>query len=141
MRILPVLLAAVTAFAADDAWSKVRALKSGAEIRVFKKGSVQPLLGKIDELTDDNLVVVLKTEQVAIPKDQIDRVDARPAQSGSRVVTESKTAVSGPDAKSAEPRPQRGADLPASSTSSSVSLRSRPDFETVYRRAVGAPKK
>jgi len=54
------LLAAVAVFAADDPWAKVKELKGGAELRVYKKGAAQPLLAKMDELTDDNLMVVVK---------------------------------------------------------------------------------
>jgi len=42
-----VLLAAVTAFAADDPWTKVRDLKSGTELRIFKKGGMHPSLAKM----------------------------------------------------------------------------------------------
>ena len=80
-RILLLLLAAASAMAADDPWVKVRDLKSGAELRVYKKGSPQPVLAKMDQLTDENLIVVVKTEQVAIAREQIDRIDYRPAKS------------------------------------------------------------
>jgi hypothetical protein len=132
MRALLVLfLAAVAAFGAGDEWAKVKALKTGAEIRVFKKGSTQPVLGQMDELTDENLVILVKKTQTAIPKDQIDRIDARP-MGGSRVTKETKTTETYADAKSA---------APGTSTSTSVNIGSKPDFETVYRRPIGAPKK
>ena len=35
-----VLLAAMASYAAEDAWAKVRAVKSGTEIRVVKRGAV-----------------------------------------------------------------------------------------------------
>ncbi|MBZ5724485.1 MAG: hypothetical protein LAP87_05765 [Acidobacteriia bacterium] len=133
--ILLFFLCAAAAMGAGDPWTKVRDLKSGTEIRVFKKGSATPVLGKIDELSDDNLVIVLKNEQVAIPRDQIDRIDARPP--GGRVAKESKTTVSEPDAT---PRPQQRT-TPGESTSSNVTIHGKPDFETIYRRATGAPKK
>jgi len=44
-----VLLAAVTAFAADEPWTKVRDLKSGTELRIFKKGGMHPILAKMEE--------------------------------------------------------------------------------------------
>jgi hypothetical protein len=138
--LLLLILAGVVAFAADDEWAKVKALKTGAEIRVLKKGSTQPMLAQMDELTDENLVVLVKKTQTAIPRDQIDRIDARPA-SGSRVVKETTTKETYPDAKSAARPPQAPPDGPGSSTSTSVSIGSKPDFETVYRRPTGAPKK
>jgi hypothetical protein len=128
---LLLLIAAALVFGAADEWAKVKALKTGADIRVFKKGSMQPVLGQMDELTDDNLVLLVKKTQTAIPKDQIDRIDARPV-AGSRVVKETTTKETYADAKNA---------APGSSTSTNVSVGSKPDFETVYRRAVGAPKK
>ena len=135
------LCAAILAFGADDPWAKVKEIKSGVELRVYKKGAAQPLLVKMDEATDDNLVIVNKNEQVAIPKDQIDRIDFRPSKS--RVTKETKSTVADPgtDPRSAIPGPDRGHPGPASSTSTSVSIGSKPDFETIYRRPTSAPKK
>ena len=135
-RFLILLAAACVVFAADDPWTKVRELKSGTELRVFKKGAAQPVLAKMDELTDDNLIVVVKTEQVAIAKDQIERVDYRP--SGSRVTKETKTKETPPDTT---PGPgSHSAPTPGTSTSTSVSVGSKPDFETIYRRPASPPK-
>jgi hypothetical protein len=89
LRTAFLLLAALPTLAADDPWDKVGKLQSGAEVRIFKKASKQPLLAKFDELTTDNLIVVVKNEQMAIARDDIDRLDARPA-GGSRVKPESK---------------------------------------------------
>jgi hypothetical protein len=133
------LLAAAAGFAAEDDWSKVKALKTGAEIRVYKKGSAQPVPAQMDELTDENLIVIVKKSQMAIPRDQIDRIDARPA--GGRVKTESKTKETFPDAKSAEAGRPGEPDVPATTSSTNVTVGSKPDFETVYRRPTGAPKK
>ena len=36
------------AMAADDPWAKVKAIKSGSELRVYKKGAAQPLVVKMD---------------------------------------------------------------------------------------------
>ena len=94
------------AMAADDAWAKVKAIKSGAELRVYKKGSAQPLLVKMDEATDERLVFVDKKEQTSIAKEDIDRVDARP--SSKRPVTkhtEEKTSDTNADPRSAIPGP------------------------------------
>ena len=138
MRIL--LLAALAAFllhAADDDWSKVKAIKSGLEVRIYKKGSPQPVLAKMDEANDENLIVVAKNEQIAIPKAQIDRVDYRPA--GGRVTKETKASDTNPGMP--DRSPDRSANIPGRSYSSNVNVGSKPDFETVYRRPAGAPKK
>ena len=142
-RILLFLLVVVaSAWAADDAWSKVKALKTGTELRVYKKGSMQPILAQMDELTDENLIVIVKKTQTAIARDEIDRIEARP-QAGSRVKTETTTKETVPDAKSAsaQPSPGHGPDVPGTSTATNVIVGSKPDFELVYRRALGAPKK
>jgi hypothetical protein len=131
------ILAGLAAFAAADEWAKVKDLKTGAEIRVFKKGSMQPLLAQMDELTDENLIVIVKKTQTAIPKEQIDRIDARPIV-GSRVTKETTTKETYGDAKAGA---QSTPDVPVTTTSTSVSVGGKPDFETVYRRPVGTPKK
>jgi len=141
MRTLLVFLIAAAAFGADDPWAKVKDLKSGAEIRIYKRGSAQPLVGTFDELRDDDIVVVVKHEQSAIPKDQIDRLDARPQKPASRIRTESKSQTELPDARSSIPAPRQGAPRPTTSSSTNVTIGSKPDFETVYRRASGAPAK
>jgi hypothetical protein len=138
--LLLLILGGLVAFGAEDEWAKVKALKTGADIRVFKKGSMQPVMAQMDELTDDNLIVIVKKTQTAIPKDQIDRIDARPT-GGSRVTKETTTKETFPDSKAAAEAGSAGPAGPTTSTSTSVSVGGKPDFETVYRRPVGAPKK
>lgn len=130
LRIFALLLTCMTAWAVEDAWTKVRELKGGAELRVFKKGAKQPVLAKFDELTTESLVVVMKNEQVAIPRDEIERIDARPIQKGSRVTKES-SATSGVSSDGG----------PSSSYSGGLSIGSKPNFETVYRRGPAAVQK
>ena len=142
MRNLAVLFLSclVAASAADDPWQKVRDLKTGTELRVFRNGKPQPLLVKLDEATTDNLVVIQKNQQVAIPKEEIDRIDYRPT-GGRRVTTETKSTTDSHDAQ--PPRPAAGSPTPgpSQSTSSNVSVGSKPDFETIYRRPSPAPKR
>ena len=144
MRKLALFLGtALLAFGTDDPWAKVKELKTGAELRVYKKGAPQPLLVKLDELTDENLVVIDKNRQTAIAREQIDRVDYRPSGK-SRVTKESTTKVNDAvgDPKAVIPGPgQQGTPGPSTSTSSNVSIGSRPDFETIYRRPTGGPPK
>lgn len=141
LKFLALLLTALAVSAADDPWTKVRAVKSGTELRILKRDSRQPVLAKMDELTENSLLVIVKNEQVAIPKDDIERIDARPAQSGGRMTKQTKTsnAETAPrDAASPKPNRDRG---PSSSSSSSVAFGSKPDFETVYSRLAPAPMK
>ena len=124
--LLLIAFSALLAFAADDPWVKLKEIKSGTELRVFKRGSAQPLLVKMDEATDERLVIVNKTEQTSIAREEIDRVDARP--SNKRPVTRESKAS--------------GGETPGSSgLSSSLSIGGKPDFETVYRRPATPPKK
>jgi hypothetical protein len=77
-RIASLLLVAASLLAADYPWSKVQELKSGAELHIYKKGASQPLNATLDEATEERLLIVLKKKQVSIPKDDIDRIEARP---------------------------------------------------------------
>jgi hypothetical protein len=123
------LFAVLVIFGAGDEWAKVKALKTGAELRVYKKGSTQPSSALMVEITDENLIVMIKKTETAIPKDQIDRIDAR-SSGGSRVTKETTTKDgAGPDGS------------PTSSVSTAYSVGGRPDFEMVYRRFLVAPKK
>ena len=143
MRPLIVLLAMqVLAWGSDDAWAKLREVKSGAELRVYKIGSAQPLLVKMGELTDEHLVIIEKNKQTAIARDQIDRVEARPTTKRT-VSKETKVTDNTNDPKNVIPSPaQQGTHGPNTSTSTTAGMSfDKPPFETVYRRAARAPKK
>ena len=135
-RIVFTLLGAAAVFAADDPWARLRAVKSGSELRIYRKDAKQPVLAKMDELTDENLLIVVKNAQVAIPRAAIDRVDARPP--GGRKITRETTVKN--DAQMAANAGVRHS-AASSSTASGVSIGSKPEFETVYRRPSPAPKK
>ena len=132
LRIFLLLSCAIAAFAADDPWTKVKDLKSGTEIRIYKRGASAPVTGKIDEARDESLSMVIKNEQVTIGKDQIERLDYRP-QAGSRMTTESKSKTENPDTRPSVGM-NRGAAVPGASSSTNVSFGSKPDFQTIYRR-------
>ncbi len=126
MRGILLLLTAVSLAVAadpaktDDPWIKVKELKSGSDVRVFKKGSTQPINAQIGDTTDDKLIVIVnKKEQRAIDRKDIERVDYRPA-SGKPVKTESESI--GPDG-------QRN-------WSAGTSW-SREGWKTVYQRTAG----
>ena len=135
-RLLLFFFAAMLAFAADP-WAKVKDLKSGTELRIYKVGGKQPILAKMDELTDESLVVVVKNEQTAIAKEAIDRIDYRPPQTGGRVTRESRSTTDLPEPVG--PRPTPGASVPGNNSTSSVSMGSKPEFETIYRRTSAPP--
>ena len=144
LKTILVLCAAAVAFGAEDPWAKVKELKTGSELRVYKRGSAQPLLVKMGDLTDDNLVVVNKKEETAIPRDQIDRIEARlAARTRTTIDTESaeKNAASDPRSSIPGPNAPPGAmHAPTTTTSTGVQW-TKQDFEVVYRRPTGAPKK
>ena len=51
-----ILSAAALATAADNPWDKVKALKSGTDIRIIRIASPTPIEAKFDEATDDRAV-------------------------------------------------------------------------------------
>ena len=121
----------------DDQWIKVKELKSGTEIRIYKKGVSQPILAKAGDATDDKLIIVLKNQETAIDKKDIERVDARP-QGGKRTKVESKATNNEPTAQPVDGVRPENYPKPGSSYSSGMSVGSKPDFETVYQRRAGA---
>jgi hypothetical protein len=144
LRTILILCASALAFGADDPWAKVKELKTGTELQVFKRGAAQPMTVKIAELTDDNLVVISKNEETAIPREEIERVDAR---SGGRTrnPTETKTtdhnAAADPRSTIPGPNSPPGAMTPPSTGVSSGVTWTKPGFETVYRRTASMPTK
>jgi hypothetical protein len=140
MRTLTLLVAsACLAFGADDPWIKVKALKSGTELRIYKKGSVTPIQALAADATDDKLIVVIKKEQTAIDKSEIDRIDSRP--SGTKKMTKTTTATS-VDPTLQPVKGVRPEDYPSQSSSTSTSWSSNNvPFETIYRRETGRPVK
>ena len=140
IRSLLLLLSAAALFAADDPWTKVKELKSGTEIRIVKKGAAKPIEGKFDEAQDDKVIVVLKNEQVAIAKEDVDRLDYRP-KPGSRITHTEGGKDTTPDTTPAVGM-SHGAPVPGKSYNSGVSFGSKPGYETLYQRPTGgAPKK
>lgn len=104
----------------------------------YKKGSAQPLLAKFGDAHEDSLLIVVKNSEVAVPKDQIDRIDYRPARPGGHVVKETKTTEEDPTKAKEPPAGMNGRqEGVGSSTSTSVNFQGKPDFETIYRRPVG----
>ena len=127
------VICATLLFAAENPWAKVTELKNRTELRVFKKGVTEPVNAVFFEATDDRLIAVVKNAQVSFAKDEIDRIDARPAATGKKkIATESKSKTEPPDTT---PRPPHGVDVPRDSWSSGVSIGGgKADFETIYRR-------
>ena len=131
------LLPLFVTFAADtkDPWEKVRHLKTGTEVRVLKAGAPTPIMAQFADLTEDNLVLVVKNEQLAIPRNQVTRIDSRP-QKG-YVTTETRTSSATGGSAHNNPNPPNSAPT-NTSYSTGVAIREKSDFETIYRRAPAA---
>jgi hypothetical protein len=127
------LLFGTALFGKDDPWAKVTELRNRAELRIYKKGVAEPVNAVFFEATDERLIAVVKNAQVSFAKEDIDRVDARPAAAGKKkVAAETKVKTDTPDTT---PRPPHGVDVPRDSWSGGVSFGgSKADFETIYRR-------
>ncbi len=136
-KTLLLVFAATALFAADDPWTKVKDLKSGTELQVFRRGAAKPLDAKFADVQDESLVVVIKNEQRAIPKNEIDRIDYRPG--GRSVTKETKHAANPPD--TTPPVGMNGTPGRPNDTWSSGVTYSKPGFETIYKRPAPAPKK
>jgi uncharacterized sporulation protein YeaH/YhbH (DUF444 family) len=135
-RIVTAFLVAALLLAADNPWAKVKELQNRSELRIYKKGVREPITAVFDEANDDRIIVVVKDKQMAIPKEDIDRIDAR-AGAARKVNVEKTDKRTEPDYV---PRPNSGPPVPGTSSSSNVSFGGKPDFQTIYRRAEGIPK-
>lgn len=124
------VVAAAALFAAENPWDKVKELKSGTELLIVRKGVAKPIEAKFDEARDEAIVVVVKNEQRAIPRDEIERIDAR--KQGRGMTTETKKTINQPDGT---PRVGMGGvpGVPGETISSGVTF-NKPGFETVYRK-------
>jgi uncharacterized sporulation protein YeaH/YhbH (DUF444 family) len=140
-RVALIALAVNLLFAADNPWAKVQELQSRSELRIFKKGAREPLTATFDEANAERILIVVKNEQMAIPKEEIDRIDARPSgKTTSKAVKETTVKTADPDYT---PHPPGGVQVPGESYNTSISRGSpsKPDFETIYRREPAAGKK
>jgi hypothetical protein len=136
-RSLLLLLAAATLFAADDPWTKVKELKSGADVAVFRKGATKPVEAKLDEARDDVIVIVVKNQQTAIPKEEVDRVDVRPK--GRKTSSEVRKGTNMPDGTPPVGM-NHGPNVPSDGWTGGVTF-TKPGYETIYRRPSPAPHK
>jgi len=75
------LLAVSFALAADneaDPWEKVKNLKTGSDLRIYKTGVTEPIKAKSVDVTERKLMVIIKNAETAINKAEIDHVDYQP---------------------------------------------------------------
>src|ERR1700751_2278786 len=79
-RIATFFLLAALLMSADTSWTRVKDLKSRSELRVYKKAAREPMNATFEDANDERIIVVVKNEEIAIPKEDIDRIDARPVK-------------------------------------------------------------
>ncbi|MFB3779739.1 MAG: hypothetical protein ACE141_19120 [Bryobacteraceae bacterium] len=126
-RIFLLFLAGAAAFAAGDAWTKVRELERGTELRIYRAKAKEPLRAKFDRAGDESLIVITKNGQESIPKEEITRLDRRRAPAEPLV---KETSVE-------RKIPPRGAEtysntIPGRTTSVKTRLGVPAGFETIY---------
>jgi hypothetical protein len=131
-RLVLTLLAAATLLAADNPWLTVQQLPNRSELRIYQRGVKDPITATLADANEERIVVVAKNKQVAIQREEIDRLDARPMTPTKKpevTKTEKETA---PDYT---PTPPAKPPVPGTSSSSSVSFGgNKPDFKTIYTR-------
>ncbi len=139
MRFVTFLCAATMLLGADTSWTRVKGLSSHSELRIFKNGQREPITATFAEANDERMVVVVKNQEVSIPKTDIDHIDARPAKTPRKVNVATSAKETPPDYT---PHPVGEPPLPGTSSSSNVSFSGgSKDFETIFRRSDGEPKK
>ena len=144
--LLLLLLSVLVAAAADESWTALKTLKAGTELKIYERGSSRPRQARFADATDENLIVVVKKEVVAIPKEKIDRVDSKPLKKGGPTVTKTTKTDEVPSASTEGPQgPAAGPSrtypgVPTTSTSTSIAYGGA-EFQTVYRRNAPAPVK
>lgn len=125
---------ALLVFGADDAWKRVRDLRSGVEVKVLKVGEKNPINARFDEANDERLLLVVKNAQTSIAKEDVLKVEARKQESSVR--REQKTTNTDPNQQLSQPRvPNPGQRAtPALQESSSGVTFSKPGFELIYEK-------
>lgn len=129
LSLLLSLVTAVAAFTDDDPWAKVRELKGGTQLRIYKVGEKDPIVAKLDRAGEESVIVITKTAQVSIPKEEIERLDVRVAGSRSAAAqtrVDRKVAPKGAEVA--------GNTIPGATTSVTSGLHRPQGFATIYRR-------
>src|SRR5262249_55001803 len=104
----------------------------------FAKAPNNPLWPGSNEANEHRMVIVVKNQQVAVPRDEIDRIDYRAPNSGTKATKETRTKRADPNAGASRvgmPSEQGKVNVPGGgSSSTAVTFGSKGEFETVYRR-------
>ena len=130
-RFALLLLTAMAALAAENSWVAVRELKSGTELRIYRVNTKEPFPAKLDQASDESLIVITKNGQVSIPKEDIQRLDCRRAPPH-RLVKETRVERKiPPNAAEITGNTIRG---PTTSVKTRLDIPSESAFEKIYDR-------
>src|SRR5262245_6661953 len=75
-KVALLLLSCSFAYAAADAdpAEGVKNLKTGSDLRIYRKGAMEPIVAKSVDVTEQKLIVVIKKSETAIGKMDIQRI-------------------------------------------------------------------
>ena len=100
-KVAALLLATCVSWGADaDPWAKVKGLKTGSDLRIYKTGVTEPVTAQYGDMTERKLVVIIKNAETAINKTEIERIDYHPP-AGKPVKTTTYDASSDANSESA----------------------------------------
>ena len=75
------LLSMSLLLSAADPWEKVRNLKTGSDLKIYKTGVAEPIVAKSVDVTERKLIVIIKNAETAMNKADIERIDYQPPPS------------------------------------------------------------
>lgn len=137
---LPLLFAvfALSVFAgpADspkEDWRTVMAIPSGMELRIFKTDGTPPIVALMDEANDERIVIVIKNEQQAVYRSEIERVESRAKEAG-RTTRQTWVSKNQGDKNAPTPYTSKNTPGPATTVSNKVTFGSKTPYALVYQR-------
>jgi hypothetical protein len=131
-----VLFAAAFAAEPEDDWKKVMALSRGTEVRLTGPGIKSTLEGKVDQVNDEAIVLMLRNEQRSVLKEEIATLDFRNVTATRKLTKDSKVSTDDTSANPIPPRqrlPGQSAVPRNMSSTTSVTLPTRAPWEPLYR--------
>jgi hypothetical protein len=78
LKLTAVLLLASFSSLAADPWDKLKNLKTGSDLKIYKTAGGEPITAKSADVTETKVVVIIKNEETAIRKSEIARIDYQP---------------------------------------------------------------
>jgi hypothetical protein len=111
-------------------------------LKIYERGRQGPRAARFADATEENLIILVKRTQVAIPRSRIDRIDCRPQKKPATItrttrIDDNKPPADAPQGPAAGPAPPPSA-TPNYSSNTNVSF-DPGDFHTVYARPGARP--